>query len=64
MGVKNSDWRVEEAAKVGAGSSKGANPGFSGHLPRWGFGSPGDLGSPQYRLTALHCTARPDLKRF
>ena len=44
------------------GSSKAESPGHSGYLPSWGFGSPGDLGSPQYRLTALPCIARPDLK--
>ena len=43
------------------GSSNGEHPGFSGFLPTWGFGSPGDLGSPQYRPTVpsgiLHGTA-------
>ena len=46
--------------------SKREHPGFSGVLPTWGFGSPGVLGSPQRRLTALPGTlqARPDKNDF
>ena len=35
------------------GPVKENTPGFPFFLPAWGFGSPGDLGSPQYRPTAL-----------
>ena len=36
---------------------KEKTPGFPGFYPPGVFGSPGDLGSSQYRLTAQHGTA-------
>ena len=40
-----------------AGAVKEKTPGFPGFYPPGVFGSPGDLGSSQYRLTAQHGTA-------
>ena len=44
--------------------SKGENPGFPGFYPPGVFGSPGDLGSSQCRLTAQHGTAGSTKENF
>ena len=55
---------MQEILSIVAHAVKEKTPGFPGFYPPGVFGSPGDLGSSRYRLTAQHGTAGSTKENF